>query len=200
MFVWQPLLPEDWVITTWQLPDNCLTTSQQFPDNCLTIAWQLHDNCVTIAWQLHDNCLKTAWQLPDNCLTTFGSYLPPQIFPESVIGQSSLRQLQNSPTCSLSQTHFPHLHFPFPLHSIPSLIGFFYETSWLSWLKLWVLKANVSQEILNWQSLRHSHSADICIHFYCISWLTQARQRKMIQSSALWLCLRLCQFKISWDT
>ena len=62
------------------------------------------------------------------------------------------------------------------------------------------LKANVSQEILNWHSLRHSHSADICIHFYCLSWLRQARQRKMIQSSALWLCLRLCQFKISWDT
>ena len=70
MSVWQPLLPEDWVITTWQLPDNCLTTSQQFPDNCLTIAWQLHDNCVTTAWQLLDNCLKTAWQLPDNCRTT----------------------------------------------------------------------------------------------------------------------------------
>ena len=61
-------------------------------------------------------------------------------------------------------------------------------------------KANVSQEILNWHSLRHSHSADICIHFYCLSWLRQARQRKMIQSSALWLCLRLCRFKISWDT
>ena len=28
------------------------------------------------------------------------------------------------------------------------------------------LKANVSQEILNWHSLRHCHSADICIHFY----------------------------------
>ena len=62
------------------------------------------------------------------------------------------------------------------------------------------LKANVSQKILNWHSLRHSHSAEICIHFYCLSWLRQARQRKMIQSSALWLCLGLCQFKISWDT
>jgi hypothetical protein len=31
------------------------------------------------------------------------------------------------------------------------------------------LKANVSQEILNWHSLRHSHSADICIHLYCLS-------------------------------
>ena len=30
-------------------------------------------------------------------------------------------------------------------------------------------KANVSQEILNWHSLRHSHSAEICIHFYCLS-------------------------------
>ena len=42
---------------------------------------------------------------------------------------------------------------------------------------LWVqhgLKPNVSQEILRWHSLRHSHSADICIHFYCLSWLRQA--------------------------
>ena len=31
------------------------------------------------------------------------------------------------------------------------------------------LKANVSQKILNWHSLRHSHSAEICIHFYCLS-------------------------------
>ena len=31
------------------------------------------------------------------------------------------------------------------------------------------LKANVSQEILNWHSLRQSHSAEICIHFYCLS-------------------------------
>ena len=36
------------------------------------------------------------------------------------------------------------------------------------------LKANVSQKILNWHSLRHSHSAEICIHFYCLSWLRQA--------------------------
>ena len=62
------------------------------------------------------------------------------------------------------------------------------------------LKANISQKILNWHSLRHSHSAEICIHFYCLSWLKQARQIKMLQNSALWLCLRLCQFKISWDT
>ena len=74
------------------------------------------------------------------------------------------------------------------------LLFFWPRESWM------VLKANVSQEILNWHSLRHSHSAEICIHFYCLSWLRQARQRKMIQNSALWLCLRLCQFKISWDT
>ena len=67
-------------------------------------------------------------------------------------------------------------------------------------LKNGCLKAYVSAKILNWHSLRHSHSAEICIHFYCLSWLRQARQRKMIQKSALWLCLRLCQFKISWDT
>ena len=48
-------------------------------------------------------------------------------------------------------------------------------------------------------SFRHSHSAEICIHFHCLSWLRQARQRKIIQNLALWLCLRLCQFKISWN-
>ena len=32
-----------------------------------------------------------------------------------------------------------------------------------------LFKANVSQEILNRHSHRHSHSADICIHFYCLS-------------------------------
>ena len=31
------------------------------------------------------------------------------------------------------------------------------------------LKANVSQMILNWHSLRHSHNAEICMHFYCLS-------------------------------
>ena len=72
MFVWQPLLPEDWVITTWQLPDNCLATAWQLPNNFLTTAWQLPDNCMTTAWQLRDNCLTTAWKLPDNCLTTAG--------------------------------------------------------------------------------------------------------------------------------
>jgi hypothetical protein len=56
-------------------------------------------------------------------------------------------------------------------------------------------KAYVSEEILNWHS--RSLSADICIHFYCLSWLRQASQRKMIQSS--FLRLRLSQFKISPD-
>ena len=32
-----------------------------------------------------------------------------------------------------------------------------------------MFKANVSQKILNWHSLRHSHSAEICIHSYCLS-------------------------------
>ena len=31
------------------------------------------------------------------------------------------------------------------------------------------LKANVSEEILNGHSLRHSYSAEICIHSYCLS-------------------------------
>ena len=34
-------------------------------------------------------------------------------------------------------------------------------------------KAYVSQEILNWHSLRHSHSAEICIHFgFGLKWKT----------------------------
>ena len=49
------------------------------------------------------------------------------------------------------------------------------------------LKAYVSEEILNWHSL--SLSTDLCIHFYCLSQLRQASQRKMIQSSALRLRL-----------
>ena len=55
------------------------------------------------------------------------------------------------------------------------------------------LKAYVSEEILSW----HSLSADLCIHFYCLSQLRQASQRKIIQSSALRLrlWLGLCQFK-----
>ena len=74
-----------------------------------------------------------------------------------------------------------------------------FQIDFNGWTKT-IFKAYVSAKILNWHRLRHSHSADICIHFYCLSWLRQARQRKMIQKSALWLCLRLCQFKISWDT
>ena len=62
------------------------------------------------------------------------------------------------------------------------------------------LKAGVSEEILNWHSLCLSLSADLCIHFYCLSRLMQASQRKMIQSLALIIRLRQCQFKISSDT
>ena len=63
------------------------------------------------------------------------------------------------------------------------------------------VKVYVSKEILNWRSLR----ADICIHFYCLSWLRQASKTKMIQSSALkqdylkknWvLCRVLGQFQM----
>ena len=93
-----------------------------------------------------------------------------------------------------------------------AVVGIFLQTYFHPWKFLLIkklkiekvrtlsVKTNVSQEILSWHSLRHSHSADICIHFYCLSWLRQARQRKMIQKSALWLCLRLCQFKIFADT
>ena len=62
--------------------------------------------------------------------------------------------------------------------------------SLLEWICKW-LKNLVSEETLNWQS----PSADLCIHFYCLSELRQASQRKMIQSSAL----RISHFKISSD-
>jgi hypothetical protein len=60
------------------------------------------------------------------------------------------------------------------------------------------LKAHVSEEILN--SLSHSLSADLCIHFYWLSRLRQASHRIMIQNSALRLRLGLKLFKISSDT
>ena len=55
------------------------------------------------------------------------------------------------------------------LHEMQS--GLFNEKKRFYMLRFWAfeLKANVSQEILNWYGLRHSHSADICIHFYCLS-------------------------------
>ena len=56
------------------------------------------------------------------------------------------------------------------------------------------LKAYVSEKILSLLSLRHSLSADICIHFHCLTSLRQASHRKMIQSSAL--RQRLRRFKI----
>ena len=72
----------------------------------------------------------------------------------------------------------------------------------LSWLQKKItitrLKTYVSEEILKWHSHSLSHSAYICIHFYCLSRLGQASKRIMIQSSALWL--RLSQFKNSSDT
>ena len=56
-------------------------------------------------------------------------------------------------------------------------------------------KTDVSEEILSWYTL--SLSADLYIHFHCLSWLRQAFWRKMIQSSAIRLILWLSQFKIS---
>ena len=46
---------------------------------------------------------------------------------------------------------------------------------------LHTFKANVSQEILNWHSLRHSHSAEICIHFF-LPKLTEASKAKKSDS------------------
>ena len=43
-------------------------------------------------------------------------------------------------------------------------------------------------------------NADLCIHFYWLSWLRQASHRKMIQRAVLKLRLWLCHFKISLDT
>ena len=59
------------------------------------------------------------------------------------------------------------------------------------------LKAYVSEEILNWHCLSLNLNADLCIHFYWLSWLRQASHRKMIQSSVHRLRLWLCHFKIS---
>ena len=74
-------------------------------------------------------------------------------------------------------------------------------TKWyIALFKQWGLKAYVSEDILNWHCLSPSLNANLCIHFYWLSRLWRASHRKMIQSSALGLCLRLCQFKISWDT
>ena len=42
----------------------------------------------------------------------------------------------------------------------------------------WSLKANVSQEILSWHSLRHNHSADIFIHFYCLLMSEASKPKK----------------------
>ena len=61
-------------------------------------------------------------------------------------------------------------------------------------------KAYVSEEILNWHCLSLSLNADLCIHFYWLSWLRQASHRKRIQSAALRLRLWLRLFIISSDT
>ena len=55
--------------------------------------------------------------------------------------------------------------------------------------KKMILKALVSEKILNWHSL--SLCAHLCVHFYRLSKLRQPIQRKTSQSSAL----RLSQFK-----
>ena len=47
-----------------------------------------------------------------------------------------------------------------------------------------------------WKSLSLSHSAELCIHFYCLTRMRQASRRKTIQSSAL----RLRHFKIDTKT
>ena len=77
----------------------------------------------------------------------------------------------------------------------------FWALEVLGWFLILVsalLKAYVSEEILNWHCL--SLNADLCIHFYWLSRLRQASYRKKIQSSALTLRLWLCHFKISSDT
>ena len=73
-----------------------------------------------------------------------------------------------------------------PLDSAPGL-WFFLEGPW-------ILKAFVSNEILNWHCLSLSPNADLCFHLYWLSRMGQASHRKIIQSSAL--RLRLRRFKI----
>ena len=82
-------------------------------------------------------------------------------------------------------------------HEIRKCIGSmfipYFEYFCFDQLKILLFFLSKLKEILNW----HSLSADLCIRFYCLSWLRQASQRKMIQSSAL--RLRLSQFKIYSD-
>ena len=75
--------------------------------------------------------------------------------------------------------------------------------NWYSLVKkCWLLGKNLSNfESPVWKLHNpYCHSADLCIHFYWLSWLRQASHRKMIQRSELRLRLWLRLFKISWDT
>ena len=86
------------------------------------------------------------------------------------------------------------------LHS-PIRLTILMQTPWLfSFFTILNLKAYVSEEILNSLSHSLSLSADLCIHFYWLSWLRQASHRKRIQSAALRLRLWLRLFIISSDT
>ena len=66
--------------------------------------------------------------------------------------------------CIICDMHFGYVH---PILS-SSTLGWAKKDLRLSYRDFRSLKAYVSQEILNLHSLRHSHSADICIHFYCL--------------------------------
>ena len=58
-----------------------------------------------------------------------------------------------------------HIFYPMSFFSLKRSTSFQGTFFIMSQFDFWQMKANVSQEILNW----HSHSADISIHFYCQS-------------------------------
>ena len=77
--------------------------------------------------------------------------------------------------------------------------SFLFQLQSMQWV--WKkLKTYVSDEVFNWHCLSLCLIADLCIHFYWLSWLRQASLRKMIQSSALRLRLWPGHFKIASDT
>ena len=76
MMAWR--LPDDYLMTAWQLPNACLTTDWRLPDNFLMTARQLPDDCQTTALWLSDNCLMTAWRLPHDSLMTADDWWKPK--------------------------------------------------------------------------------------------------------------------------
>ena len=71
-------LPNDCLMTAWQLSDDCPMTARRLPDDCPMTARRLHndcpmttqrlpDDCPMTALRLHNDCPMTAQRLPDDC-------------------------------------------------------------------------------------------------------------------------------------